>query len=509
MKKQLLFYVFMIPVVMFSQTYESYGDDVYDPLRTSNDRFGDEIAISSDGNTMIVSSKFYSTSSADEDYGVGKAAVFQKISNVWTKIGNDILGTGERDFLGSSLDINAAGNIIAVGASNSAINGTGASTGYVRVFQNIGGTWTQLGSDFIGQIGYTLGSSVSLRADGMRIAIGASGVNFATGEVKVYDYLAGSWTQVGSTMSGIVQGDRFGASIDFNNDGGYLAVGAPFVDSNGTPSGQNTGQVKVFHFTTDWNQIFVATGFNQNDIFGSKVALSGNKNVLAVSALQSLNFNANNDDGYVQTFNYSSGTNTYSFFRFINGDGDANDRFGSSIALNEDGLFLAVGAPFDDTFGSNSGKTYLYKRSVISPTVWNLLPGEFDDDATSGNGRAVALSSNGGILGTSSYAIDPNSESGVVKVYADPSTLSVQDIQSVVELTVYPNPTNGVLNIRNVTNLEIIDIRVTDVLGRVCLEIQMNVLNPSTINLNSLNSGTYLVEFKGNNFFKTFKIIKK
>ncbi|MFL0354699.1 T9SS type A sorting domain-containing protein [Xanthomarina sp. GH4-25] len=503
MKKQLLFYVFIMPFLMFSQDYETYGNDVYDPAGVSGDYFGNTSAVSADGSTIVVASILYNGVSGTESQ-IGKVSVYQKTSDSWTKIGDDIIGYSAGNRFGSSLDINASGDIIAVGTLYGAINGS--VSGYVRVFQNISGTWTQLGSDFVGQsANLSLGNAISLNADGTRIAIAASGANVAKGEVKVYQYSTGNWTQLGSAVGGVVDNDRFGTSIDLNDTGDFLAVGAPFVDANGTPEGQNTGQVKVYSYTSDWNQIFVDSGSIKNDILGSNVALSGNSGILVVSATQSLNFDPVNGAGYVKTYYLTGGT--YTFYRYILGE-NSNDRFGSSLALNQDGLFLAVGAPFNDTFGNNLGKTYLYKRNLTSPTNWNIQPGEYDDDAEAGKGTSVGLTANGGVLFTSSNAQDPNSVSGVVKVYADYSTLTVINNLFENELEVYPNPTSDILYINNISKSRIETIKVVDIMGRLCLEKQIHALGKTAIDMSNLSNGSYLIEVLGNNSRRTFKVIK-
>ena len=77
---------------------------------------------------------------------------------------------------------------MAIGAPENASNGTDA--GHVRIYKNISGTWTQLGSDIDGEsAGDYSGVAVSLSSDGSTVAIGAmlNGGNGAdAGHVRVY-----------------------------------------------------------------------------------------------------------------------------------------------------------------------------------------------------------------------------------------------------------------------------------------------------------------------------------
>ena len=75
------------------------------------------------------------------------------------------------------------GTIVAIGAFGN--DGNGPSSGHVRVYQNISGTWTQLGGDIDGEADEDQsGISVSLSSDGTIVAIGADG-NDGNGPLRV------------------------------------------------------------------------------------------------------------------------------------------------------------------------------------------------------------------------------------------------------------------------------------------------------------------------------------
>ena len=90
--------------------------------------------------------------------------------------------------LGFQYPLSSNGSIVAIGAPENASNGTDA--GHVRIYKNISGTWTQLGSDIDGEsAGDYSGVAVSLSSDGSTVAIGAmlNGGNGAdAGHVRVY-----------------------------------------------------------------------------------------------------------------------------------------------------------------------------------------------------------------------------------------------------------------------------------------------------------------------------------
>ena len=80
--------------------------------------------------------------------------------------------------------------------------------------QLIAQDWTQLGSDIDGEAaGDQSGFSVSLSADGSRMAVGApindgNGIN--AGHVRVYDWNGSSWVQTGTDIDGEAAGDQSG-----------------------------------------------------------------------------------------------------------------------------------------------------------------------------------------------------------------------------------------------------------------------------------------------------------
>lgn len=83
-------------------------------------------------------------------------------------------------------------------------------------------------------------------------------------------------------------------------------------------------------------------------------------------------------------------------------------------------------------------------------------------------------------------------------------TLSSNDF-SLSSISVYPNPVTNVLNISNSNNIEIKNISITDINGRVI----KNQTSLTQINVSDLNAGVYFVNIESNDGKTTKKFIKQ
>ena len=99
----------------------------------------------------------------------------------------------------------------------------------------------------------------------------------------------------------------------------------------------------------------------------------------------------------------------------INGD-SSGDYSGYSVSMSSDGTIVAIGSPYNDGNGSNSGHVRVYEYSGGS---WSQLGTDIEGEAAGdSSGYSVSLSSDGtkvAIGATGNDATDPNG--GHVRVY--------------------------------------------------------------------------------------------
>ncbi|GAA4773880.1 MULTISPECIES: T9SS type A sorting domain-containing protein [Flavobacterium] len=453
----------------------------------ADDWSGWSISLSSDGSIIAIGARNNDGNGSNS----GHVRVYQNVSGVWTQIGADINGEAVDDISGDSVSLSSDGSIVAIGASRN--DGNGNSSGHVRVYQNISGIWTQIGADINGEAMYDeSGSSISLSSDGSIVAIGASynaGNGAGSGHVRVYRNISGVWTQIGADIDGEAAGDRSGLSVSLSSDGSIVAMGSPY--STGS------GHVRVYQNVSGvWTKIGSNINAEAGINFGSSISLSSDGSIVAIGAPFS-DENGNNT-GHVRVYQNLSGVWTQIGSNIV-GEA-AGDRSGYNISLSSDGSILAIGAYQNDGNGSNSGHVRAY-RNVSG--VWTQIGTDINGEAaTDYCGYSVSLSSNGGVLATGAYLNDTNgSNSGNVRVY-DLTTVLSSDSFIQTNFLIYPNPSNGIINISLENNLKLKKVNIYNQLGQLVKTTATNVISAS-----ELAKETYYIEVITNQGKATKKII--
>lgn len=294
--------------------------------------FGSCVGLSSDGTWLVVGAELEGSSATgingdqanNAAFGSGAGYVFLRsgsalIQQAYLKASN----TGTNALFGGSIAVSADGSTVAIGSLAEASASTGINsnqadisapnTGAVYVFARTGTTWIQeayvkaSNAEFLD----TFGTSVALSADGATLVVGAvnessssTGVggnqadNSASrsGAVYVFTRTGTAWAQTAylkASNTGAL--DQFGSAVALAADGATLAVAAYAEDSastgiNGTQtddSAPNAGAAYVFTRSgTTWAQAayLKASNTDADDVFGTSIALSADGTTLAVGA---------------------------------------------------------------------------------------------------------------------------------------------------------------------------------------------------------------------------------
>jgi Flp pilus assembly pilin Flp len=318
-----------------------------------NDQSGMSDSLESNGTTLAIGNGAQS----------GHVRVYRNIAGTWTKLGADIDGEATSDVSGTAVAISSNGNIVAIGAPYN--GGNGNSAGQVRVYQFSNNNWTQIGTDIDGEANNNeSGRAVAISSDGTTVAIGApqnsNGNGNNSGQVRVYKNIGGTWTKLGADIDGEAQADLSGTSVTLSSDGTVVAIGAPYNDGGGN----SAGQVRVYQYSSStWTKIGAdIDGSAASDQAGTSVAISSDGTIVAIGAPQN-NWMGPAYTGYVKLFKSINGTWTL-IGQKIDGEA-ANDASGSSVSISANGTILGIGAPYNAGGSSYEGHVRVYLNTAL------------------------------------------------------------------------------------------------------------------------------------------------
>ena len=326
------------------------------------------------------------------------------IPNDPRQIGQSILNENAQDYSGIATSTNQNGNIIAIGAPGN--DGGGANSGHVRVYYYINNTWTQLGQDIDGEAANDeFGMRIELNDAGNIVAISSrmnDGNGNNSGHVRVYQYINNTWTQLGQDIDGVNANDNSGFSVSINGAGDRVAIGArgDYGNDDAT-AGDGNGYVRVFSYnsaTSTWIQLGqVLTGLYNGDQFGYDLSMDRSGDRVAIAAV---NTGASNlieiRAGNTRVYEYSLATSTWTQLGSdIIGEsyGDYSGLY-EGIELNAAGNIIAIGAPGNDGGGLTSGHVRVYYYTT--GTGWSQLGGDIDGEAANDQFGAVVCMNDAG-----------------------------------------------------------------------------------------------------------------
>ncbi len=350
------------------------GNDIL----SSDANFASKLALSANGQRVAVTA--FGTAN-------GTTRVYERVGSTWTQIGGDIIGEAAGDRAGTSVDINAAGSRVAIGAYLN--DGGGNASGHVRVYDLVGNTWTQVGADLDGDAaGWGLGWSVALSASGDRLVTGGPTNGGTNGRFKAFELVGGTWTQLGATVPGI---HEFGDAVDISADGTTIAVSSPSAAGS-----SRAGTVQVFRLTGgNWSQVGnTLQGEAIADLFGEGLSLSANGSRIAVAAPNDREGGVSGGGdpaGKVRVFDLVGGTWTQVGGDVLGSTGLNGEGLGETLEISADGTrFAATGS------SQNLAKVY-----TLAGGAWVQIGTDIvgvngqaarpEGLALSGDGRTVAV----------------------------------------------------------------------------------------------------------------------
>lgn len=231
-----------------------------------DDDFGCAVAMSADGNVVAIGGRGNDAGGSN----AGHTKVYVWNGSSWVQRGMDLIGEAPGDQSGHSIDLNASGNTVAIGAYLN--DAWGNNTGHIRVFDWSGNLWVQRGSDIDGRVnGSSLGHNLKMDASGNTIAV--SSINSGVIEpdyVSVYNWVGGTWIQRGHDLYGEATHTNDTRAMDLSADGTVLSI-------HGV-SEEGESELRIHRFRGIYGYVF--QDFSQDCILNSNEIGIENKSVV-------------------------------------------------------------------------------------------------------------------------------------------------------------------------------------------------------------------------------------
>ena len=177
-----------------------------------------------------------------------------------------------------------------------------------------------------------------------------------------------------------------------------------------------------------------------------------------------------------------------------------------SLAIKTDGTLWAWG---NNSYGQLGNGTS--SSTVVGTTPAQIGTGTTWSDVFSRAQLSAALKTDGsfsgwGYNGSGQLGNGSTSSATAPVAIACPVTLSSQDFSDVTTFSVYPNPANDFISIKNDQNLPIEFISIIDLTGKKVFEQKENT---SSINVQQLESGLYIIQITSDGKNYQNKFIKR
>ena len=346
--------------------------------------FGVSVAVSPDGETVVVGARGDSTDGVKK----GGVHVFSQSEGLWVhdetlEHDRDTFSLTNRAEFGGAAVVTADGNTLLIGAPLHYGDGI-VTSGAVIIFKKVAGAWVYDKTLENGVAGLALhrdsnfGWALDLSADENTLYVGTSGSKAdsdtaLTARGAVYILTKdddGEWQYSDKIQSGTTNNlaldidDRFGHSVKISNDGNTLFVGAATDDFL---QNSNSGSIYVLTKNTDgvWKGEKKIAHVGALDRFGFSIEASNDGNTLYVGAPRESGGNVD-ESGMVQIFTKDD-EGAWKLQEKI-GHGShglvlsPTDLFGFSIRLSQDENTLFVGAGGDDSGGTDKGAVHIFSK---------------------------------------------------------------------------------------------------------------------------------------------------
>jgi len=333
----------------------------------NNGKFGYAIAVSSDKSTIAVGCPYEAAG------GTERGAVYFFRGATFSTVTRVVLTAvtpANGDHFGWDIDLSYNGDIALVGCPSQNGGGTDQGAGYVLS----GSSWatqTELVPDTRND-SFFVGRSVSLSADGTVAVLGAQFDNGAGAQRGAIHVFKDAWaTKIKITAGSPTDYDKFGSKVKISPDKSKIAVSAEGKDGGGS----NRGGVFVLSGSNYGTEQLISSSINDTDgdALGYGLAISVNGDFVAAGS-EFIDVAGSNSGGAA----VYSGASYVTEKPVNHSSPNAEDRYGSSLALTYDGKILIGGAYREDGAGLDRGGAFVQSASDYS-LITKLIAGDQED----------------------------------------------------------------------------------------------------------------------------------
>ncbi|KAJ5076433.1 hypothetical protein M0811_06433 [Anaeramoeba ignava] len=267
------------------------------------------------------------------------------------------------------------------------------------------------------------GNSIDIKGNICVIGSDATvGSNLYQGKAYIYENNGTNWNLIQILIaSDGEENDEFGSSVSISNDGKFILIGAfyAYVGNH-----QEQGKSYIFENNgTFWNQkkILISSDGQAHDRFGTSVSISNDQRFILIGASNAKVGNNSQQQGKAYIFQ-NNGTFWNQSQILIASDGKEADWFGYSVSISDDSSFLLIGASNADVENNYyQGKAYIFQNNG---TFWNQFQvliasdGEIYDNF----GTSVSISNDFAVIGSPQASVGNNSQQGKAYIFQNNGT---------------------------------------------------------------------------------------
>ena len=364
----------------------------------TGDFFGTSVAVSGDGNTIVVSA-------AGTPF-TGAEYVFEKQGALWTTMTEvrRLIGLGTGNLAGEQISISSNGDTILAGETFGGPNQSGL------IFVRPGASWSGSGDltpDARLSIGNFSEGRLALSGDGSTAVVGVPGNR---GGVLVF--LRGdAWTGIVSPSATLLPSDdipnifEVGETVGISEAAGTIVAGGFFEPADEV----GIGRVWVFLQPPDgWDDeteaaILGSDDSINNDDFAQSLTISSDGTTVVVGARNTTANHPFQGKAYVFTSDDSNwvttGTPNATLF---DGQGQSGDDFAGSVAVSGNGAHILIGAPSQLRVSEFDRPLLGWGGTFSSPVT--LLPNDSVDDFEFGTAESLSKDGSVAVLGGESFS---------------------------------------------------------------------------------------------------------